>query len=203
MNVRFRGKKRHEGVRFNVFLCYEGVGGWVWRRSGSAIECRTLDRENPVMNPLHIKAPLMATHCGGVTPQQNKILVCTWMIFGNKLWFTDLLLKFASKNPYETLECPPPLTRTFRRSSSRRRSGVAIPSGRSRCWGRRRAVWRCWCPGTTSGGRSVDSRWTTGRGSPARTPSPQTRPAGESVSRSLGELIHYGIYCSWLHESNW
>ena len=32
-----------------------------WGRSGSAVECRTLDRENPVMNPLHMMAPLMAT----------------------------------------------------------------------------------------------------------------------------------------------
>ena len=28
----------------------------LWRRSGSAVECRTLDRENTVTNPLHIGA---------------------------------------------------------------------------------------------------------------------------------------------------
>ena len=38
------------------------------RRSGSAVECRTLDRENPVTNPLH----MMATRCGGVTPRQKQ-----------------------------------------------------------------------------------------------------------------------------------
>ena len=44
-----------------------------WRRSGTAVQCRTLDRENPVTNPLH----MMATRCGGVTPRQYKILACT------------------------------------------------------------------------------------------------------------------------------
>ena len=39
-------------------------GDELWRRSGSAIECRTLDRENTVSNPLHIGAV--------VTPRQNK-----------------------------------------------------------------------------------------------------------------------------------
>ena len=28
----------------------------MWRRNGSAVECRTLDRENAVTNPLHISA---------------------------------------------------------------------------------------------------------------------------------------------------
>ena len=38
----------------------------LWRRGGSAVECRTLDREDTVSNPTHL-APLMATRCGGVT----------------------------------------------------------------------------------------------------------------------------------------
>ena len=43
--------------------------GQLLRRSGSAVECRTLDRESPVTNPLHIiMALLMATRCGGVMP---------------------------------------------------------------------------------------------------------------------------------------
>ena len=33
----------------------------LWRHSGLAVECRTHDRENPVSNPLHAMAPLMAT----------------------------------------------------------------------------------------------------------------------------------------------
>ena len=32
----------------------------MWRRSGSAVECQTLDRDNAVTNPLHTFAPLMA-----------------------------------------------------------------------------------------------------------------------------------------------
>ena len=46
-----------------------------WRRSGSAVECRNLDREDTVTNPLHILGPLMTTRCGGVTPRQNTIIV--------------------------------------------------------------------------------------------------------------------------------
>ena len=46
----------------------------------TAVECRTLDRENPVTNPPHIMAPSMATRCGGVTPQQDP---CT--VLGHKL----------------------------------------------------------------------------------------------------------------------
>ena len=36
----------------------------LWRRCGSAVECRTLERERPGSNPLHMMAPLMATRCG-------------------------------------------------------------------------------------------------------------------------------------------
>ena len=36
----------------------------LWRRRGSAVECRTLERESPGLNPLHVMAPLMATRCG-------------------------------------------------------------------------------------------------------------------------------------------
>ena len=39
-------------------------GAVKWRRRGSAVECRTLERESPGSNPLHMMAPLMATHCG-------------------------------------------------------------------------------------------------------------------------------------------
>ena len=49
-----------------------------WGRSGSAVECRTLDRENPVMNPLHIYDG--AFDGDTLWGQQNKILV-----LGNKL----------------------------------------------------------------------------------------------------------------------
>ena len=49
----------------------------LWRHSGSAVECCTLDRENPVMNPVHI---MMATRCGSVMQRQNKIVVCTWYV---------------------------------------------------------------------------------------------------------------------------
>ena len=60
-----------------VTVSYEIVGiVCMWRRS-AAVECRTLDRENPVTNPLHILGPLMATRYGSVTPRQDKILVCT------------------------------------------------------------------------------------------------------------------------------
>ena len=48
-----------------------------WRRSGSAVECRTLDREDTVTNPLHIFGSLMTTRCAGVTPRQNTII--EWM----------------------------------------------------------------------------------------------------------------------------
>ena len=34
----------------------------MWRRRGSAVEDRTLDRENPVTNPLHILATAMLHH---------------------------------------------------------------------------------------------------------------------------------------------
>ena len=36
---------------------------FMWRRRGSAVECRTLERE-PGSNPLHMMATLMATRCG-------------------------------------------------------------------------------------------------------------------------------------------
>ena len=54
------------------------IASGVWMHSGSAVEleCRTLDQENPVTNPLRIMAPFMATSCVGITPRQNKILVC-------------------------------------------------------------------------------------------------------------------------------
>ena len=35
-----------------------------WRRRSSAVESRTLDRESPGSNPLHMMAPLMALRCG-------------------------------------------------------------------------------------------------------------------------------------------
>ena len=41
-----------------------------WTRSGSAVECPTLERGNTVTNPptAYTLAPLMATRCGVVTP---------------------------------------------------------------------------------------------------------------------------------------
>ena len=48
-------------------------GGVAWRRRGSAVECRTLERESPGSNPLHMMAPLMATRCGN-NKQTNKSL---------------------------------------------------------------------------------------------------------------------------------
>ena len=49
--------------------------------SAVAVECWTLDRENPVTNPLHIMAPLMATRDVVAVSRhgKNKILVLdTW-----------------------------------------------------------------------------------------------------------------------------
>ena len=46
---------------------------WQWRRSGSAVECRTLDRENTVTNPLHIGAVDGDSlwHCYATTKQNH------------------------------------------------------------------------------------------------------------------------------------
>ena len=59
--------------KVNIFLYRTRIGVLIyltlidnmWRRSGSAVECRTLDRED-TPNPTHL-VPLMATRCGGVT----------------------------------------------------------------------------------------------------------------------------------------
>ena len=53
----------------------------------SSVECRSLDRGNPVTNHLHVIVPLLATRCGTVTVlrhNNNKILVL-YLILGNKL----------------------------------------------------------------------------------------------------------------------
>ena len=50
---------------------------------------RNLDsrsREPCLESPTYIGA-VDGDCCGGVTPRQKTILVCTWMILGNKLWF--------------------------------------------------------------------------------------------------------------------
>ena len=47
----------------------------VRRRRGSAVECRTLERESPGSNPLHTMAPLMATRCGD---NKQHPCNCTW-----------------------------------------------------------------------------------------------------------------------------
>ena len=43
----------------------------VWRRRGSAVECRTLERESPGSNPLHYAGAVVAT------TKQNPCN-CTW-----------------------------------------------------------------------------------------------------------------------------
>ena len=52
----------------------------LWRRSGSGVECRILDRENPVTNP----ESRILTHISGVMPRQNEILV--GYAFLNETW---------------------------------------------------------------------------------------------------------------------
>ena len=58
---------QHFGEIINVIYFYNVVCSssfivYLWRRSGSAVEYRTLDRENPVTNPLHIVVVAMLCH---------------------------------------------------------------------------------------------------------------------------------------------
>ena len=56
---------------FLVFINFSHVQDH-WGRCGSAVECRTLDRENTLMNPLHVMASLMAIRYGGDAPQEKQ-----------------------------------------------------------------------------------------------------------------------------------
>ena len=57
------------------------------------LECRSLDRENPVTNPLHIMVPLVVTRYGSVMPRQKQN-PCTvlYLILGNKLIYLFRLI---------------------------------------------------------------------------------------------------------------
>ena len=62
---------------------------WLWTRSGSAVECPTLERGNTVTNPptAYTLAPLMATRCGVVTPWQHKIITCYFVINRDLIYY--------------------------------------------------------------------------------------------------------------------
>ena len=74
-----------------LFRCLSDISrnltkfAFLWRRSGSAVECRNLDREDTVSNPPHIWRRWWRLVVAVLPSQQNTIIV--QLLLCNKPWF--------------------------------------------------------------------------------------------------------------------